>query len=561
MKKKDKRKSLLTTIIFSLIPYFFAIGFIILVFVQIQNISNKNTNDEKYFQNIVKMVSSFSTHFLETSDTEHINELNHILNNFKNIDNFYYALFVDSSYTVKSYIKLKDDILLEYEKKFIEKSLQEGKVIKEFQPKNNADNYYCAITSDSLGEKRFIGGFILSISRKSYLNFIRSILLQTLLFIIFATIIFLFIIFSLYKKIINPILFVTKEMKMINEGKSDLSNQKIMTVTYREYEDLIVEFNRVLELLYIIKSELTDATKQITEHIELLSSSSEELTASSEEITSSIQEISHNSYEQAKKMEEVYKGTEETKNIIVSSFDIIKKNEEFSSKINLMAKEGKEMSKNSAQAAEMILNSSSELYKTIRDITEKQEKISLITETIKAITNRTNILSLNASIEAARAGEYGKGFQVVAEEIRKLAEKSQESAISIHEIIEEINMAIKTLIEESKSNEEVIADGKKALTKAFETLEEISNNIESINDNNRNVTNQIKTVKESMELFSKTINEILKISENNASASEEITAGVEQEGASIEELASSTQHLYTTAGKLKDIVERFRKTS
>ncbi len=560
MKKKDKRKSLLTIMIFWIIPYFFAIAFITRFSIEAQNILNRNRENEKYFQNIVKMISAFSSHFLEVSDTEHIDELNYILNNFKNIDNFYYALYVDSSYTIKGYIKSKDDISFEYEKKFIEKSLSEEKVIEEFQPKNSTDNYYYAITSDYGGEKRFLGGFILSISRKSFFKIMLSNSLKSLLIVGLVSIILLFTIFHLYKRIVNPIILITKELKMINEGKSDLK-PKDMTIPYREYIDPILEFNKVFELLYTIRNELTDATKQITEHIELLSSSSEELTASSEEITSSIQEISHNSYEQAKKMEEVYKGTKETKNIIVSSFEMIKKNEEFSTKINLMAKKGKEISENSSRASEMILSSSNELYKTIKDITEKQEKISLITETIKAITNRTNILSLNASIEAARAGEYGKGFQVVAEEIRKLAEKSQESAISIHEIIEEINEAIKILIEKSKSNEEIIVDGKNALTKTFETLEEISNNIENINENNKNATNQIKTVKESMELFSKTINEILNISENNASASEEITSAVEQEGASIEELASSTQHLYTTAGKLKDIVERFKKTS
>ncbi len=560
MKKKDKRKSLLTIMIFWIIPYFFAIAFITRFSIEAQNILNRNRENEKYFQNIVKMISAFSSHFLEVSDTEHIDELNYILNNFKNIDNFYYALYVDSSYTVRSYIKAKDDIPIEYERKFIEKSLSEEKVIEEFQPKNSTDNYYYAITSDYGGEKRFLGGFILSISRKSFFKIMLSNSLKSLLIVGLVSIILLFIIFHLYKRIVNPIILITKELKMINEGKSDLK-PKDMTIPYREYIGLILEFNKIFELLYTIRNELTDATKLITEHIELLSSSSEELTASSEEITSSIQEISHNSYEQAKKMEEVYKGTKETKNIIVSSFEMIKKNEEFSTKINLMAKKGKEISENSSRASEMILSSSNELYKTIKDITEKQEKISLITETIKAITNRTNILSLNASIEAARAGEYGKGFQVVAEEIRKLAEKSQESAISIHEIIEEINEAIKILIEKSKSNEEIIVDGKNALTKTFETLEEISNNIENINENNKNATNQIKTVKESMELFSKTINEILKISENNASASEEITSAVEQEGASIEELASSTQHLYTTAGKLKDIVERFKKTS
>jgi|GEM_PF-3871399 len=110
MKKKDKRKSLLTIMIFWIIPYFFAIAFITTFSIEAQNILNRNRENEKYFQNIVKMISAFSSHFLEVSDTEHIDELNYILNNFKNIDNFYYALYVDSSYTVRSYIKSKDDI-------------------------------------------------------------------------------------------------------------------------------------------------------------------------------------------------------------------------------------------------------------------------------------------------------------------------------------------------------------------------------------------------------------------------------------------------------------------
>lgn len=555
MNKEKKKKSLLTTIMITVIPFYVVFLFIILFFIEYRNISNHNKDTDDYVRSIIENYSFSSINFIQRGDT---NGILTVLNNLSKIPDFKFALILDSNLLIFNYLKNDNKNEMIVSKEMAKKSVEDIKILKEFNKNLLIDTYYSPIFFETDGERQFLGVLCVGLSRNENINTIVNILIQTHVIIVISLVMFSFILLILYRRIRNPIALITKEMKQINEGRGNIENRKITVEAEKEINQLINEFNKVLDFLYNIKNDVSIITNQLNEHIELLSSSSEELTASSEEITSTIQEISQNSSEQAQKIEEVFHKTETTKSSINTSFDKTKMNEEFSSKINEVTITGKELSKQAVEKIEIIINSSNELYEKIKDINEKQEKISIITDTIESITNRTNILSLNASIEAARAGEYGKGFQVVAEEIRKLAEKSQESALAIHGIINEIKNSIDILINQSKSNELVLNEGKDVILNTSEVLENISNSISSITENNKSISNEIKNVKTIIDEFSSTINEVVKISETNASASEEIAASIEQQGASIEELASSAQHLYEIIGKLKEIVNKFQ---
>lgn len=556
MKIRKNGRSLLTTITVTLIPFYVISLFVILFFLEYNNISRHNRDVENYFKSLMENYSVSSINYIEKNDTSGILM---ILQNISKLQDFKFAYLLDSNFKIFNYLKVQNRESINFSMETAKKSLEQSLIIKEFDQNIFTDIYYTPIFTEKNGEKFPIGVLLVGVSRNENVKSIFKIIFQTLSITVVSLLLFFVVIWILYKRIKTPITMITKEMEQINQGKGNIENRKITVKAEKEVNDLIGEFNKVLDLLYITKNDVSLVTNQLNEHIELLSSSSEELTASSEEITSTIQEISQNSSEQAKKIEEVFNKTESTKNNIKTSFEKTKMNEEFSAKINQVTQTGKELSKKAVEKIETIINSSNELYEKIKDINEKQEKISLITDTIESITNRTNILSLNASIEAARAGEYGKGFQVVAEEIRKLAEKSQQSALSIHSIINEIKDSIEVLIVQSRENETVLSEGKEVVINTSEVLENISNSISSIAENSKSISEQIKNVKDVIDEFSLAIDEVVKISENNASASEEIAASIEQQGASIEELASSAQHLYEIVGKLKEVVDKFQR--
>lgn len=129
-----------------------------------------------------------------------------------------------------------------------------------------------------------------------------------------------------------------------------------------------------------------------------------------------------------------------------------------------------------AQSATTLAQSGQKGLEIAQTTLDSAKNTSEILDIIKNIADRTNLLGLNAAIEAARAGEYGRGFNVVSTEIRKLANQSKESAISIKAIIESINTSISNI---TKAIEETAAVSEEQAA----ATEEISANVSMINDN------------------------------------------------------------------------------
>ena len=376
--------------------------------------------------------------------------------------------------------------------------------------------------------------------------------------VISGIILVLGIVFAMYitKTIAGPVSRVTQRMEAMAEG--DISLEPFNS----ERQDEVGTLSHAID-------NLTAKMKAILSSIHHVS---ENVAAHSEELAQSANEVKYGSNQTATTMHEISEGTDTQARRATNLAEMIV---EYKRGVQLASDEGKSLFTISGNVKQLTESGQGKMVETsaqmqsidqiVHDAVQKVEslnnqtyQITNLVSVINDIANQTNLLALNAAIEAARAGEHGKGFAVVADEVRKLAEQVQYSVSDISTIVDTIQNETSTVTSTLHSGYEEVRKGATQMNETAETFSEISIAVEHMIGNIESISKSLNEIEYKTSEINETIEEIAAVTEQSAAGIQQTSATVQETTSTMEEMANSTEQLAEMAVKLNDEVQQFK---
>ncbi len=357
-------------------------------------------------------------------------------------------------------------------------------------------------------------------------------------------------------KVMSPLGLMMEEMHKLAQGDF---RDRPSAIDSRD------ELGMLAKAVREMRSGVSKVMRSVNSSAESLSSSAEALNATTEQSALAANQV-------AQSIVKVAEGTSQQLDAVNETTAAIEKLNET---IQLMAKDSESAALKSREASDVAREGGATLEKAIDQIKtierssrqttnavmalgENSEKIGHIVGTISGIAEQTNLLALNAAIEAARAGEQGRGFAVVADEVRKLAESSHEAAQQISDLIKVTQEDTNKAIDDMAEGAEVVKVGTENIISMGEAFRKIIGIVEQVSAQMQDISSETRDMATNGEKIVDNVRTIGEASKTAAEEAETVSAATEEQTASVHEIANESTNLAHMAGELQQEVKKFK---